>query len=134
MAVGARLGQPVHAPNLKDLGYVLVGGRLLPAAGEPAAQLMYENPDAKRITLYIRGRWAMPEGSPLSTAQEGTVSFVGERGVSMVYWLDGPLAYALIGEMDREQLFATAKTIQQQLRMPKLPAPTPDQTADKDST
>lgn len=129
-----RLGHTVHAPSLEEIGYTLVGGRLLPAAGQPAAQLMYENPDAKRMTLYIRARWSVPEGSPLSTAQQGTVSYAGEGGISMVYWIEGPLAYALIAGMDREQLFATAKTIQQQLQMPKLPPPTPEQTADKDAT
>ena len=41
-----RLGQAMHAPNLQELGFTLVGGRLLPASGQPAAQLMYENPDA----------------------------------------------------------------------------------------
>ena len=37
--------------------------------------------------------------------------------------------------MDREQLFATAETIQQQLNVPVLPPP-PEQTAttDKDAT
>ena len=73
---------------------------------------MYENPDAARITLYIRARWATPSG-----AQEGTVSFAGEGGVSMVYWIEGSLAYALIGPMDREQLFGAAKIIQQQLQV-----------------
>jgi anti-sigma factor RsiW len=127
-----RLGQALHAPNLQALGYTLVGGRLLPASGQPAAQLMYENPDAQRITLYIRARWA----TPLSSAQEGTVSFAGEGGVSMVYWIEDALAYALIGPMDREQLFSAAKTIQQQLQVPSLPTPTPEQTAttEKDAT
>lgn len=129
-----RLGESVHAPNLQDIGFALVGGRLLPAAGQPAAQLMYENADAKRMTLYIRARWSVPVGSPLNSAPQGTVSYAGEGGISMVYWMDGPFAYALIAEMDREQLFATAETIQQQLQMPKLPAPTPEQTADKDTT
>lgn len=119
-----RLGQSVHAPNLKDLGYALVGGRLLPASGQAAAQLMYENLEAHRITLYIRGRWA----TPMSGAQEGTVNFAGDGGVSMVYWIEGPLAYALIGAMDREQLFATAKIIQQQLTLPSA-APPAEQTA-----
>ena len=105
-----RLGQAVQAPNLQDLGFTLVGGRLLPSAGQPAAQLMYENPDAARITLYIRARWRNPPGA----AQEGTVAFAGEGGVSMVYWIEGSFAYALLGPMDREQLFATAKIIQQQ--------------------
>jgi anti-sigma factor RsiW len=127
-----RLGQALHAPNLQALGYTLVGGRLLPASGQPAAQLMYENPDAQRITLYIRARWA----TPLSSAHEGTVSFAGEGGVSMVYWIEDTLAYALIGPMDREQLFGAAKIIQQQLQVPSLPTPTPEQTAttEKDAT
>lgn len=129
-----RLGESVHAPDLTGTGFVLVGGRLLPAAGQPAAQLMYENADAKRITLYIRPHWAVGSDSPLSRAQEGTVSYAGEGGVSMVYWVEGPLAYALIGEMDREQLFSTAKTIQQQLHMPDLAPRAPEQTAEKDST
>jgi anti-sigma factor RsiW len=127
-----RLGQAVHAPNLQDLGFTLVGGRLLPASGQAAAQLMYENPDAQRVTLYIRARWA----TPINGAQEGSVSFAGEGGVSMVYWIEGKLAYALIGSMDREQLFSAAKTIQQQLQVPVVPTLTPEQTAttEKDAT
>jgi len=127
-----RLGQAMHAPNLQELGYNLFGGRLLPASGLPAAQLMYEDPDAHRITLYIRARWA----TPLNGAHEGTVNFAAEDGVSMVYWIEGSFAYALIGSMDREKLFGAAKLIQQQMSVPTLPAPTPDQTAtaEKDAT
>jgi anti-sigma factor RsiW len=127
-----RLGEQVHAPILQDIGFVLVGGRLLPAAEQAAAQLMYENPDNRRITLYIRGRWQAP---PLPAASEGSVSYFGEGGLSMVYWIEGPFAYALIGEMDREQLFTTAKTIRQQVE-PAGVAPVIEQTADaeKDAT
>ena len=117
-----RLGQTVHAPNLADLGFSLVGGRLLPASGQPAAQLMYENPDAQRITLYIRSGWERAPGA----AADGTLNFVGEAGVSTVYWVDGAFAYALLGALDREQLFAIAKIIQQERA---VPAPAPEQTA-----
>jgi anti-sigma factor RsiW len=126
-----RLGQAVQAPNLQDIGFTLVGGRLLPAAGKPAAQLMYENPDAQRITLYIRGNWASAPGA----AQDGTVTFASEDGVSTVYWRDGPFAYALLGALDREQLFATAKIVQQQRAAPlvapeqAVPVLAPEQTA-----
>jgi anti-sigma factor RsiW len=51
---------------------------------------------------------------------------VGEDGVSTVYWVDGAFAYALLGALDREQLFAIAKIIQQQRA---VPAPPPEQTA-----
>ena len=126
-----RLGDPVHVPKLQDLGFTLVGGRLLPAGSEPAAQLMYEDPNAQRITLYIRGRWTATSPSQ----PERSVSYATEDQVGLVYWIEGPFAYALIGAMDRDQLFATAETVQQQLTMPIIP-PAPEQTAttEKDST
>ena len=126
-----RLGGAVQAPNLQDLGFALVGGRLLPAAGQPAAQLMYENPDAQRITLYIRSNWPSAPGA----AQDGSFTFASENAVSSVYWRDGPFAYALLGELDREQLFAAAKIIQQQRVAPAIgperavPVIAPEQTA-----
>lgn len=127
-----RLGEPVHAPTLADLGYSLVGGRLLPSAGQPAAQLMYQNAQAGRMTLYIRSRWPMPAGA-LQGAQEAAVHYAGEDdGVSMVYWLEGPFAYALIGQMDREQLSGTARLVQEQLQIPTLvPVPVPTETTDQ---
>jgi anti-sigma factor RsiW len=125
-----RLGEVVHAPNLADLGYTLVGGRLLPAAGQPAVQLMYENADAKRITMYIRGSWLAPSGA----SHDGTINFAGEGGLSAVYWIDGPFAYALLGELDREQLFAIAKIIQQQRGTPAPPAPEQTETTEKGAT
>jgi anti-sigma factor RsiW len=126
-----RLGETVHVPKLQDLGFSLIGGRLLPAGSEPAAQLMYEDAEAQRMTLYIRGRW---KGA--STSQpERSVSYATEDEVGLVYWVEGPFAYALIGAMDREQLFTTAGTVQQQLTLPVL-TPTPEQTAttEKDAT
>jgi anti-sigma factor RsiW len=125
-----RLGQALQAPNLADLGYTLVGGRLLPAASQPAAQLMYENADAKRITMYVRGGWPSPSGA----AHDGTINFAGEGGVSSVYWIDGPFAYALLGELDREQLFAIAKIVQQQRAVPAVPAPEQTATTEKGAT
>jgi anti-sigma factor RsiW len=125
-----RLGQAVQAPNLADLGFTLVGGRLLPAAGQPAAQLMYESPDASRITLYIRSGWPSPPGA----AHDGTINFTGEAGVSAVYWMEGPLAYALGGALDREQRFAIAKIVQQQRNVPALPAPEQAATTEKGAT
>jgi anti-sigma factor RsiW len=119
-----RLGDTLHVPVLTDVGFTLVGSRLLPAAGKPAAQLMYEDPEGGRITLYIRARWSAPTaGHP-----EGSVSYATQEQVGLVYWLEGPFAHALIGAMDREQLFATADTAQRQQSVPASP-PAPDVTA-----
>jgi len=126
-----RLGATVHVPRLQELGFTLVGGRLLPAGSKPAAQLMYEDAQAQRMTLYIRERWK-PSGSG---QPERSVSYATEDQIGLVYWVEGPFAYGLIGAMDREQLFATAETVQQQLTVPVIP-PTPEQTAttEKDAT
>jgi anti-sigma factor RsiW len=114
-----RLGTAIRAPNLEEMGYHLVGGRLLPSAGQPAGQLMYEDPAAQRITLYIRSRWAIPGGA-LSGTVADTVSYASEDGVSIVYWPDGTLAYALIGQMDRDQLVTTARLVRDQLQIPAI--------------
>jgi anti-sigma factor RsiW len=121
-----RLGETIHVPALQELGYALVGGRLLPAGGKPAALLMYEDPQGQRITLYIRNRWTAPNaGQP-----EGSVNsqYANEGQVGMVWWVDGPLAYGITGAMDRERLFATAATVQHQLTLPVIPA-APEQAA-----
>lgn len=125
-----RLGAPVGAPDLRELGYMLVGGRLLPASGQPAAQLMYEDTEAQRITLVIRGRWSQGPGP--AAGENGTVSsYATDSGISIVYWLSDSFAYALTGEIEDDQLFDFAGTIQQQLESTSGPAPTPpsEQTA-----
>lgn len=131
--LSGRLGGTLRAPTLHDVGFDLVGGRLLPATGgQPAAQLMYQDLEGRRITLYIRSRWS----APLNANQpEGSVIRAIEGEVGLVYWVAGPFAYALTGAMDPEQLFATAGTVQQQVTVP-LVTPPAEQTAttDKDAT
>src|SRR5918998_1132286 len=49
-----RLGAPVRAPKLEELGYSLVGGRLLPGDNGPVAHFMYQCKQGTRVTLYVR--------------------------------------------------------------------------------
>ena len=48
------LGHAVRAPGLTEAGFELAGGRMLPDAGWPAAQFMYEGGGGRRVTLYVR--------------------------------------------------------------------------------
>ncbi|NKC05256.1 anti-sigma factor [Ochrobactrum haematophilum] len=48
-----RLERTLVIPDLRAEGLSLVGGRLLPANGGPAAQLMYEDTSGKRVTLLL---------------------------------------------------------------------------------
>lgn len=105
-----RLASPLKAPRLDETGYRLLGGRLLPAAGEsgdaPVALLMYENGKGKRLSLLVR-REAPNRETAFRFAQEGETR--------VFYWIDGPFGYALAGEIDRDELARLSRAVYQQL-------------------
>lgn len=105
-----RLDVPLQVPSLAPAGYRLLGGRLLPPAGEageaPAALFMYENAQGKRLSLLLRRE---PSGS--TTA----FRFARQGKTNVFYWIDGPLGYALAGEIDRDELYAVAQGVYRQL-------------------
>jgi anti-sigma factor RsiW len=101
------LGEKLRAPHLGDLGYALVGGRLLSAPSGPAAQFMYENPEKQRLTLYVV-RDPDREG-------ETAFRFVERKGVSVFTWMDGPLGYALAAGIPKAALFPLAQAVHRQL-------------------
>jgi anti-sigma factor RsiW len=121
-----RLDVDVKLFDLRAQGFELVGGRLLPDAAGPSAQLMYEaiaQPTAAnvassaavarpaRVTVYLR----KPDDT---TSAEFRYEQRGELG--MFYWVEGasehgkPCGYALVGALPRAQLLALAEAIYQQ--------------------
>ena len=101
-----RLGQPVAAPDLAAQGYQLVGGRLLSLGGKPAAYFMYENARKQRLSLYV-----------MNNAEHRDTAFRLEEanGILTCYWLDGPLGYALAGEMTRAEMEPIAHAVYESL-------------------
>ena len=100
-----RLGRSLQAPDLAALGYHLMGGRLLPAGNEPAAQLMYEDDRGARLTLYIRA----------SDSGETSFRFAQSGEVSAFSWIDGGLGYVISAALDRERLLRIAEAVYRQL-------------------
>jgi anti-sigma factor RsiW len=116
-----RLDVPVKVFDLRAQGFELVGGRLLPDAAGPSAQLMYQAmaaagasaADAKplRVTVYLR---KPDRATPAAFRYEQQ----GELG--LFYWVEGataqggPCGYALVGALPREQLLALAEAIYKQ--------------------
>jgi anti-sigma factor RsiW len=102
-----RLRTDINAPNLKPQGYRLVGGRLLPSTNRMAAQFMYERNDGQRATLYVRhGAWEN---------ETTAFHFEQENSLGIFYWIDGPLGYALIGDLDRSELQRLSEAVYEQL-------------------
>lgn len=102
-----RLGTPVKAPRLSELGYGLVGGRLLPAEEGPAAQFMYQDAEGHRLTLYVR--------TDAGGGRETAFRYARESGVSVFYWVEGSLGYALSGDLEKAELLRVAQSVYHQL-------------------
>lgn len=116
-----RLDVPVKLFDLREQGFELVGGRLLPDASGPSAQLMYQAitpPGAasatakpERVTVYLR---KPDDATPASFRYEQQ----GELG--LFYWVEGksansgPTGYALVGALPRDKLLALAEAIYRQ--------------------
>jgi anti-sigma factor RsiW len=98
-----RLDRPLRIPAIA--GYELVGGRLLPSEYGPAAQLMYEDADRRRITLYVCAA-DLSDGSAFKIARSGPVN--------ALLWSGGGMAWAMVGELDRDRLIALAHEVQSQ--------------------
>jgi anti-sigma factor RsiW len=97
-----RVGTAFVIPDLSAEGYTLLGGRLLAAGDRPAAQLMYEDAEKKRITIFLT---ANPGNAKVALRVEEKDGFVA------CYWLDGPLGFAVAGEMDRTRMMQLARVV-----------------------
>lgn len=102
-----RLETSLKAPSLAPQGYALIGGRLLPASDRMAAQFMYQHPNGRRITLYIR--------RDVTNNLASGFSYWGDDKVGTFYWIDGALGYALSGDVDKHELLVLAQTVYQSL-------------------
>lgn len=103
--LGKRLDMPVPLFDLRGQGFQLVGGRLLPDANGPSAQLMYQNSAGQRVTVYLR----RPEPG-VHTA----FSWRREAGLGVFYWLEEGYGCALVGDLPRAQLLALAEAVYRQ--------------------
>jgi anti-sigma factor RsiW len=102
-----RLGTDLKPPTLSASGYELVGGRLLPGDRGAVAQFMYQDAKGRRLTLYV---------SRMTVSQGDTAfRYSRENGVSVFYWVDGPLGYALSGDLPKSDLLGVATVVYKQL-------------------
>ena len=103
-----RLGAQIRPPKLEDVGYALVGGRLLPGDNGPVAHFMYQCKQGTRLTLYVR--------TNATSNNETAFRFAAEGNVRVFYWIDRKLGYALsTQDISRDDLLKVANAVYQQL-------------------
>lgn len=100
----SHLGETVQIPNLLPIGYSLVGGRLLGAEEGPFVQILYDNDDDHRLSVYLAKR-----GS--STVKK--LQVVEVSGLGTGYWDTDALSYALVAETTLEDVQEIAATLAQ---------------------
>jgi anti-sigma factor RsiW len=109
-----RIDIPVKLFDLRDEGFELMGGRLLPDAQGKSAQLMYENAATKeRVTVYLR----KPDADAATSFR-----YVQEGSLGLFYWVEAGAGYALVGTAPKERLLALAQAIYRQGVAPIAPA------------
>jgi anti-sigma factor RsiW len=101
---------PVKLFDLRDEGFELMGGRLLPDASGKSAQLMYENPQTKeRVTVYLR----KPDADAPTTFR-----YVKQGDLGTFYWVEPGIGCALVGALPKERLAALAQAVYRQHEAP----------------
>lgn len=100
-----RVGVSFTAPDLTTHGYQLLGGRLAMADDRPAAQLMYEDKNRNRITIFLA---SLPDDRETSVHVEQKGKLVA------CYWRDGHLAFAVAGEIELEPMMKLTNEIYDQ--------------------
>lgn len=101
-----RIGTEIKIPDLQEAGYTLLGGRLLAEEDHPAGQLMYEDANKKRLTIYLTAN---------TGAKEQALVLADNAGLVTCYWRDGALAMAISADMPHEAMMTLAKDIYEQM-------------------
>ncbi|MFM2058964.1 MAG: hypothetical protein RLY71_3349 [Pseudomonadota bacterium] len=113
-----RLGHSLQLPELGELGWQLVGGRLLSGdtrgAAPARAQFMYQNSEGQRLTLYLSvlapaGTAAPERGAAThpavpASADVAAFGFATAGPTRSFYWTEGSFGYALVGDLPRDAL------------------------------
>ena len=103
-----RLGVQVRVPKLDEAGMSLMGGRLLPGETGPVAQFMYQSPNGRRLTLYVR--------QERSHNTETAFRYARESNVGVFYWIDRDCGYAIASaDLSRDELLKVADLVYKQL-------------------
>lgn len=100
-----RLQRPLVPSDLSSLGYRLIGGRVLPAAAMPAAQLMYEDGHGGRLTVYAQ---------PLGIDGE-EFHYIKQGDVRTVVWAERRMVLAVTGRVPQDALMAVAHLVRDDL-------------------
>ena len=104
------MGTEVKPPDLRALGYELIGGRLLPGDKGPVAQFMFGGAKGERLTLYVTREDA---------GRETAFKFGQDGPVNVFYWVDKDFGYAISSGDGKQEMLRVAEAVYSQLEARK---------------
>lgn len=106
------LDRRLEMPDLTSKGYQLLGGRILPATTDAAAQIMYTAEDGKRITLYL---------TPRNDSHSNANLFAEVNGLDALYWANDAVTCTIVGDLSRAEMEDIASEVFAALNWQKQP-------------
>lgn len=104
-------GREVARPDLADLGYSYLGGRLLPWSGGPIGLQLYENDKGRRVSVLVWSRDNPPEHISELPVMDGVRTAYG--------WKDG-LSYAVVCDQDNDDFDRLANAVIDRSSSPEI--------------
>lgn len=104
--ISKRVGTRLVPPDLSASGFALMGGRVLPSEDGTAGLFMYENAQGQRLTLYV---------APQKTPANSAFRYAEEGPTQGLYWQEGSLGYAVVGQIPRDSLREVAREAYDQM-------------------
>ncbi len=100
-----RVGTTLRAPDLTNLNFRLMGGRLLPGPSAPAALFMYESASGDRVTLYC---------TPLKVANS-EMAYKEDEGAGSVVWTHDDFGWVISGPANKDMIKTVAAAAYSQI-------------------
>ena len=105
-----RMDMEFQIPDLDDLGFTLVGGRLMVGDASPAAMLMYEDNQGQRVILYVR--------NDLDAIRKTKMKYIHNNNkANVVAWSDGTVSFGFAGNFSEQELRPAAQRIKVQFSL-----------------
>lgn len=109
-----RIAMDLRAPDLSGAGWRLHRRELVNVDGRPTVRLGYVDAEGRAVEVYLRQRWSATRGEPdIATAAYGDAR--------AAYWFDGPLVWALVGELATAELETLGRAAHGSMRLRPMP-------------
>lgn len=116
-ALSGRLSMIFKIPNMAKYGYRIVDTYTVENTDGEVVRLTYRSQNGDEFSLFVRPRWK-EQGSSIQVDNDGDIS--------VAFWLDGPLASAVVSKLPPTRARAIAEAVRKELRTQRLRTPVYD--------